>query len=430
MFPFDDVIMISVCVSRICIWTGLENLVAEALLEQAYVICTSARTRWFLRVVLDTLITRYISILLIPQRVIMASYTSLTYRIRNLLDYLKRKYRVFMFYLSSDYCLFKHGYSQGTIKDREDLCEILGGIVNSLDGVKSAFEKWEPVRRDTIHLLNMYADQLDVCRKSKNYCRVVGSASGVLSSGCSIAGMALAVPTGGASMALGVAGGSIGFVSQVLYLGVDMHIRSKAEEQAKKDKDLTRELDEEVRELNLGIGRLGEWCSRESMIPIKCATIKDITGTGISVATAGSRVLLSGRKMYATKGISESNILRDSMIGLHVFFIVLDVVAIANTYEDIENGSKTKTGEHFRNCAGALEAERQEMRKIYDKIKDEGEVRDLKSEGIRKDEELKRQNEELKRQKEELASKDREIAELRRKLAEMMKTNDTPYPIN
>ena len=571
------------------------------------------------------------------------SSTSQENGIKCALDYIKKQYPVFMWYLLNDYSLYEYDYSQSTIEDREDLYMILRAIGNSLDGVKSVHEEWEPVRKDTIHLFNLYGDQLDFYRRKNNYCRIASSAAGIVSSSCSIAGMAFAMQTGGASMFLGVAGGSIKLVSQNMFSSADMQIRSKAQEQAMKDELLTRILDEKVNELTLGIGRLGTWHSRANMIPINCATIRDVAETGKSVAMTGFRVLLSGMQEAVeesgtiiqnvlqeageesgtiaqniikegggesgtivqnvikegggesgtivqniikegggesgtivqniikegggesgtivqnvikegggesgtivqnvikegggesgtivqniikegggesgtivqniikegggesgtivqnvikegggesgtivqnvikegggesgtivqnvikegggesgtivqnviqkpvvkneaiaesctkasdalqkpgmesgatapdpTEGTvtpSESNIIRNSMIGLHVFFIILDIVAIGKAIDDIRKGSKTATGEHFRRCAMKLEAERKKMKAIYDKIKHEGEVRDLMREGYRKDETIACQGREI-------AKKDDEIEELRKQLADMKK---------
>jgi len=299
-------------------------------------------------------------------------------------------------------------YTESTIKDVEELEEILRGIEVSLGKLEQVFPQWETVRRVTIEFLKMYAVEIDEHHKNSNYAMLGGSVAGVVGGVCSILGAVAAVQTAGASMALmgvgqaiSATGGVVSAGSTASHMRFDKAIRERVADHAKRDEQLTRQLVKELTFLDEYIGRLGRWVPMQQ---VNC-------GNGISkdFVKAGASV---------TSSLSKSLGLSTGALALLGAGILIDVALIIAIYND----SKSKTGEELRKSAEKLDRELSEVRKIYRKIENESKRKELKRQLGEKDRQLGEKDAEIEklRTQRKLEQKHAEIEKLRtqRKLEE------------
>ena len=326
------------------------------------------------------------------------------------LTYIKDSSRQCMSDVWNGYSLFGCDFQDSTIKDLDEIHDILQKIGNSLREIRRFYDSWKFGRKMTIRLLIKFADDLDSARQNNNSWLLAGSTTSLVSSGL---GLLLAAPTAGTSLALtvaGVAGGTASAVSGINHMCTDKNIRSQAEECVKKDEERTRNLAEKQKALERHIGRLGKWLDSTHKNTINFATVHDIART----CTPAMATCLS--TVTAVEEGSEA-VVRNGAKHLFVISIILDSATIAFVVADLLNGSKTKTGEHFRKLASELEGELIKMEKIYDNIKREGRLLE-DAENVRraaevviaqKDAEIARKDAENARKDTEIAQKDAEI---------------------
>ena len=299
--------------------------------------------------------------------------------IKQAIDSIAHNYPRFMSYVLNGYSLDGYDYTQSTIVDRDELCAILRGMEVSLDNIRDIYREWERTRKDTIDHLRIFADELDVHRRNTNYGMLAGSLAGVVSGGLGIAAVAASVPTGGASLALAAVGGIVGAGSGVTFMGVDKLARSRVVQHVENDERQTRRLAEQLQHLDRYIGRLGRWLDLTHLNVNNYATGHDVVRTLAPAAASSLSAYSTNASQRLTRGAVETGVesgakvLRNGAICLYGVGIAIDIVVVGFVLNDLRKGSKTKTGKQFRETAGKLERELREVRKIYDKIENEGE---------------------------------------------------------
>ena len=319
---------------------------------------------------------------------------SIPQTIKQAIDTIAHNYPRFMSYVLNGYSLHGYDYSQSTISDRDELCAILRGMEVSLDNIRDVYKEWERTRKDTIDHLRIFADELDVHRRNTNYGMLAGSLAGVVSGGLGIAAVAASVPTGGASLALAAVGGVVGAGSGVTFMGVDKLARSRVVKHVENDELQTRQLAEQLQDLDRYIGRLGRWLDLAHLNLNNYATNHDVVRTLAPAAASSLSAYSTRASQRLTRGVvetgveSSAKVLRNGAICLYGVAIVMDVVVIGVVLNDLRKGSKTSTGKQFRETARKLEKELGEVRRIYDKIENEGERQRLQRVVNRQDAEI------------------------------------------
>ena len=314
--------------------------------------------------------------------------------IKQAIDSIAHNYPRFMRYVLNGHSLHGYDYSQSFIVDRDELCAILRGMEVSLDNIRGIYGEWERTRKDTIDHLKIFADELDIHRRNINYGMLAGSLAGVVSGGLGIAAVAASVPTGGASLALAALGGVVGASSGATFIGVNKLARTRVVQHVENDERQTRRLAEQLQDLDRYIGRLGRWLDLTHLNLSNHATGHDVVRTFAPVAASSLSAYTTRAGQRLTRGAVESGVessarvLRNGAICLYGVAIVMDVVVIGLVLNDLRKGSKTATGEQFRETAGKLERELGEVRRIYDKIENEGERQMFQRELNRRDAEI------------------------------------------
>ena len=310
--------------------------------------------------------------------------------IKQALDSIAHNYPRFMSYVLNSYSLHGYDYSQSSIVDRDELYAILRGMEVSLDNIRDIYRGWERTRMDTIDHLRIFADELDVHRRNTNYGMLAGSLAGVVSGGLGIAAVAASVPTGGASLALAAVGGVVCASSGATFIGVDNLTRSQVVQHVENDERQTRQLAEQLQDLDRYIGRLGRWLDFTHLRVNNYVTGHNVIRTLAPAAASSLSAYSTRTAQHAMRDAAEAvmdTTVRNGIICLHVVAICIDIVVIGTVLNDLRKGSKTATGEQFRESARKLERELGEIRNIYDKIEYEGELQRLRRENA----ELRRQ---------------------------------------
>ena len=130
-----------------------------------------------------------------------------------------------------------------------------GACSESLDTVEALYELWQPIRSETIALLNSVADELDDDNRKADKACVGLKAVSIGAGGAVLAGLALAPATGGASLAAvcGVVGVTSGAANAGKDLAFDEEKRRLLEETKRKlteDKCTTERLQACIKELD------------------------------------------------------------------------------------------------------------------------------------------------------------------------------------
>ena len=315
------------------------------------------------------------------------------------------------------YSTNKYGYSGDKIADREALCDILAGMEKNLADIKTIFSEWERGRMDTIKKLRIFADELD--RKNTNKGNLAGFVFGVLSS---VLGLASAVFSASAKwLTSQLSGNSMSVVAGVIFVDNMNHFRSQVKQFMKSEQELTGRLTEKLEDLDEYIGRLGRWndssCTYDTTVETLRTLVPQAAGFLTEYCVNNSKAITQyisntglgeaaelgdGEKKTVVEHVAHvGHVVKETgMTCLNILAVAIDVTMIGFVFNDLfQKRSKTATGEQVRDAASKLENELKEMRKIYDKIKDDNKISDLKNEIAKQNEEVDRQNGEMEKLK-------------------------------
>lgn len=213
-----------------------------------------------------------------------------------------------------------------------------------IDDLNRLYQNWEKTREKTCREILKLADELDKLKKDVAIVKVTFSSVSVLSSLCLIGGMIAAIPTGGASVALGLslAGVISGVTSGVAAATnsiCDHVLTEKKVKQAKilieKDIKASENITKKIEYMNsrLILGDIskslkeGAGLANKTLSCVKLITkYKELAKAG-ELAAKGYKLLAPTSKFLKISG------------GIAVLFLVKDVIDLAINVKDLRERS-------------------------------------------------------------------------------------------